>query len=490
LLVGGRYKLDRLIASGGMAQVWQATDEVLRRQVAIKLLHPHLASDEVFLARFRQEAIAAARLAHPGIVAIYDTCALGDEGAGDAIVMELVNGPTLRARLDKGALEPRQAARISAQIADALDVAHRAGLVHRDIKPANVLLCDDGRVKVADFGIAKAAEASDLTHDGLMVGTAKYLAPEQVRGDPVDPRTDIYALGVVLYEMLCGRPPFSADTDAATALARLTSDPLRPRQVRPGVPRALESVALRAMAREPADRFASAADLRAALLASDTELAPDDLTVADAPAREPAPAGPTPTFRQSERAWLVPTLLVVLVALALGTAGLLLEGGGRELLDRVRDAVRGGGSSAPVALTGSAAYDPEGTGGENDELAGAVRDGAPDTTWRTERYDDRTLPPFKSGVGIYVSIASARALDALEVDSPTPGWRAQVYVAERPGAAISDWGEPVQEVTAGPAGTTSIDLQERRGAFVLLWFTYVGDGPESRAEVAEMRVLA
>ena len=136
-------------------------------------------------------------------------------------------------------------------MAEALEAAHRAGLVHRDVKPANVLLCGDGRVKVADFGIAKAVAEADLTQPGLMVGTAKYLAPEQVRGEPVDPRTDIYSLGVVLYEMLCGRAPFVADTDAATALARLHRDPLRPRQVRASVPRALEEVVGRAMAREP-----------------------------------------------------------------------------------------------------------------------------------------------------------------------------------------------------------------------------------------------
>jgi hypothetical protein len=246
------------------------------------------------------------------------------------------------------------------------------------------------------------------------------------------------------------------------------------------------------MAREPDGRFARAADLRAALLAAgDTDLTGDDLTVAESrTAAAPAPAGPRPTFRQSERAWLVPTMLVVLVALALGTAGLLIGGSGGELLDRVRDAVRGSGSSAPVALAGATAFDPEGTGGENDDLAGAVRDGRPDSTWRTERYNDRTLPPFKSGVGIYVTLGSARDLDRLEVDSPTPRWRAQVYVAEQPGGSIGDWGAPVQEVTAGEAGTTRVDLDGRRGAVVLLWFTHVGEGPESRVEVAEMRVLA
>ncbi len=203
-LLAGRYRLEELVASGGMAQVWRGTDEILRRQVAVKLLHPHLAADGSFVTRFRQEAVAAARLAHPGIVAIYDTCS---EAGTEAIVMELVPGRTLRERIDDQApIDPWQAAGLAAQVAEALDAAHRAGLVHRDIKPANVLLAGDGRVKVADFGIAKAAEGADLTQPGLMVGTAKYVAPEQVEGKAVDPRTDIYSLGVVLYEMLCGRP--------------------------------------------------------------------------------------------------------------------------------------------------------------------------------------------------------------------------------------------------------------------------------------------
>src|SRR5688572_28467521 len=307
-----------------MAQVWRGTDEVLQRQVAVKVLHPHLAADESFVARFRQEAVAAARLAHPGIVAIYDTCS---EGGTEAIVMELVVGQTLRERLDDPTpIDPWQAAGLAAQVAEALDAAHRAGLVHRDIKPANVLLAGDGRVKVADFGIAKAVEEADLTQPGLMVGTAKYVAPEQVEGKAVDARTDIYSLGVVLYEMLCGRPPFEGDGEAAVALARLQREPLRPRQVRPSVPRALEDVVCRAMAREPADRYDSAADLRAALLAAgaspaadiDAEVGATGITAAPtippppqpgAPAPTPPPPPSGPSFRQTERSWLLPTMV-------------------------------------------------------------------------------------------------------------------------------------------------------------------------------------
>ncbi|MFZ6004481.1 MAG: protein kinase domain-containing protein [Actinomycetota bacterium] len=501
-LLGGRYHLGALIASGGMAQVWQGTDEVLRRQVAVKLLHPHLAADSTFVARFRQEAVAAARLAHPGIVSIYDTCS--DDGV-EAIVMELVAGPTLRQRLDDPApIDPWQAAGLAAQVAEALDAAHRSGLVHRDIKPANVLLCGDGRVKVADFGIAKALADADLTQPGLMVGTAKYLAPEQVRGDAVDPRTDIYSLGVVLYEMLCGRPPFSADTDAATALARLQRDPLRPRQVRASVPKALEDVVCRAMARSPGDRFDSAADMRAALLAAGATPSPaPDLTatnvgaaVGPLPAAQAAPplfAPPAePSFRQTERSWLVPTAVVVLVAVALGVAGLLIgRSGAGSFFDGVRDAI-GGKSAEPTALTltKATAFDPEGDGHENDELADLVRDGDPATLWRTEGYNDRDITRLKAGVGIVVTVGATATLETLEVRSPTNGWRALIFVAESPATDLAGWGAPVATTDALPAGINSIDLEGARGAAVLIWIVDRGDAPgRAPAEIQEVRVL-
>nr|MDQ6928836.1 protein kinase [Actinomycetota bacterium] len=272
----GRYRMIRPIASGAMAEVWEAQDQTLGRAVAVKVLHSHLAQDESFLERFRREAIAAARLAHPNVVATYDT---GTDGDVAFIVMELVLGRTLRQVLsDEGPMNPRRVVQIGAQVADALDYAHRSGVIHRDVKPANILLCDDGRAKVADFGIAKAAiEAiedatgaganshTDLTQSGAIVGTAKYLSPEQVNGQAVDGRSDVYALGVVLYEMVCGRAPYSGDTDVAVAMQHLSASPLPPRQVRAGIPRSLEAVVLRAMAKRPDDRYATAGQLQTAL---------------------------------------------------------------------------------------------------------------------------------------------------------------------------------------------------------------------------------
>jgi len=489
-LLAGRYRLEELLASGGMAQVWRGTDEILRRQVAVKLLHPHLAADSSFVTRFRHEAVAAARLAHPGIVAIYDTCS---EAGTEAIVMELVPGRTLRQRLDDPSpIDPWQAAGLAAQVAEALDAAHKAGLVHRDIKPANVLLAGDGRVKVADFGIAKAAEGADLTQPGLMVGTAKYVAPEQVEGKAVDARTDLYSLGIVLYEMLCGRPPYEGDSEAAVALARLQRDPLRPRQVRPSVPKGLEDIVVRSMARDPDGRYDTAADLRAALLAAgaapgadlQADLAATNLVASPTIPPPPPPAGTgaqaappsQPSFTQTERGWLVPTVILVVVALALGIAGLLFgRSGAGDLIGGVRDAITG--SADPVAIQITADdFDPYGDNRESPDDVGAATDGDPSTAWTTESYDNRDITVLKPGVGLVLSAEAAADLDELILTSPTNDWTASFYVADSNPGSFDAWGDPVETLDGIEAGTVTVDLGGTHGGAVLIWITDQGDG--------------
>ncbi len=249
-----------------MAEVWEGHDEVLSRPVAVKLLQAHLATDGVFLERFRREAVTAARIAHPCVVATYDT---GIDDGTAYIVMELVRGETLRQLLSEhGALDVWLAVTIARQIADALADAHMAGLVHRDIKPANVLLLDDGwggvRVKVTDFGIAKASEGlgADLTRTGTVLGTPKYLSPEQIRGEEPDARADIYSLGVVLFEMLTGDPPYSGTTDMATALAHLNDRIPKLSSRVHGAPSGLERLVNDLLAKDPDKRVLSAAALR------------------------------------------------------------------------------------------------------------------------------------------------------------------------------------------------------------------------------------
>ncbi|MEO6124526.1 MAG: protein kinase [Ilumatobacteraceae bacterium] len=260
-LLAQRYRLERKFAQGGMAEVWLATDMSLSRQVAVKILKSTLATDPVVAERFRREAITVARLSHPNIVAVHDTI---DYEGRQAVVMQLINGKSLRQLLDEQKrLSPELTMHIGQCVASALDAAHTAGLVHRDVKPGNILITPDGRVLLADFGIAKGlASTDDLTSENVMMGTAKYLSPEQVRGRKLDGRADLYALGLVLYECLAGRVPFLGESDADTALARLQRDPTDLARLHPSLPYGLSELIHSLLARNPDDRPDSGGDLR------------------------------------------------------------------------------------------------------------------------------------------------------------------------------------------------------------------------------------
>jgi serine/threonine protein kinase len=261
----GRYELTHLIARGGMAQVYRAVDRQLDRPVALKILFPELSVDKTFVERFRREAQAAANLSHPNIVPVFDW---GEDDGVYFIVMEYVEGRALSAVLrDPQKLPPNQIAQIGAGVAAALAFAHRHGVIHRDVKPGNVLITPDGEVKVTDFGIARAVNTEEsLTQTGAVMGTAAYFSPEQAEGKSVDARSDIYSLGVVLYEMAVGRPPFTGDSPVAVASKHVRDHPVLPRVANPAVPVALEAVIMKAMAKDPASRYASAEELRADLL--------------------------------------------------------------------------------------------------------------------------------------------------------------------------------------------------------------------------------
>ena len=268
-LLGGRYELDGVVGRGGMAEVYRARDIRLDRIVAIKTLRADLARDQIFQARFRREAQSAASLNHPNIVAVYDT---GEDMATGLpvpyIVMEFVDGRTVRDLLQDGhRLLPERSLEIIDGVLRALDYSHQAGIVHRDIKPGNVMVTRNGDVKVMDFGIARAmsdAQAT-MTQTAQVIGTAQYLSPEQARGERVDSRSDLYSTGCLLYELLTGRPPFTGDSPVAIAYQHVRENPIPPTRVDPDVPPWADAIVLKAMAKSPADRYQTAADMRADL---------------------------------------------------------------------------------------------------------------------------------------------------------------------------------------------------------------------------------
>ncbi|HVB27531.1 MAG TPA: Stk1 family PASTA domain-containing Ser/Thr kinase, partial [Mycobacteriales bacterium] len=266
-VLGGRYELGEMLGHGGMAEVHRGRDIRLGRAVAIKLLRPELARDPSFQGRFRREAQSAAALNHPAVVAVYDT---GEDGEDQTlvpyIVMEYVEGRTLREVLhEEGRLLPQRALEVTAEICRALDYSHRNGIVHRDVKPGNVMLTPAGNVKVMDFGIARALTASSvtMTQTAAVIGTAQYLSPEQARGEAVDARSDVYSTGCLLYELLTGRPPFVADSPVAVAYQHVREDPVPPSRLDPDIPATVDAIVLKAMAKNPANRYQTAEEMRA-----------------------------------------------------------------------------------------------------------------------------------------------------------------------------------------------------------------------------------
>ena len=329
-VLSDRYRVEARIGEGGMAEVYRGFDPVLNRTVAIKVLLPQFARDAGFVARFRREAQAAARLNDPSIVGVYDT---GADGDIQYIVMEFVEGRTLAEFLSTGKrVSPVQAVELTQKIATALGLAHAQGIVHRDIKPANVMVTRDGAVKVMDFGIARLQTAETAPQTSSVLGTPTYLSPEQAQGQQVDARSDLYSLGVVLYELLAGRPPFTGDSPVAIAYKQVNETPVPPSQLNPDVPPRLDAVVMKALAKNPANRYPSAeafvADLERVRQGQDVEATPLMPAGADATQVIARPQAtqvlPPPTPESSSRKVWLGVLIGVLVVAVLGGAGYLL----------------------------------------------------------------------------------------------------------------------------------------------------------------------
>ncbi len=463
-----------------MGTVWRGEDPLLARSVAVKTLDPRLAEDDDLRARFRREAVAAAAVAHPNIVATYDT---GEDDGVAYIVMELVEGATLRQAIDlHGALPPARAADIAAQVADALAAAHARGLVHRDVKPSNVLVQLDGRVKVTDFGIAKAADqsADELTRTGSVMGTAKYLAPEQLEGRPVDERADVYSLGLVLFEMLAGETPFGAETEIATAVARLTSHPPRLGDLRPHLAPGLAHVADRALARDPEERWPNAAAMRDALapfrVAVPERGADATMPVArprpqpSAPAAAPAVAHPVII---NDGVGVGARILAWVVALALGIgagyAGFVLATDSKTVAKSPAPAK----GPAVLKIVTVTTFDPDnfdGVPSEHPDEAKLAADGDAATFWTTDSYKEADVGG-KQGVGLILELAQSSRVTSVKLTSPDSGWDAQIYALGTNAPTLAGWG-PVR--AAGTNLGQSVEMRlptHPPSLFVLVWLT-------------------
>jgi eukaryotic-like serine/threonine-protein kinase len=474
-VIAGRYELEELVGTGGMSSVYKAHDRLLERYVALKVLHAHFGDDEEYVERFRREARAVAQLSHPNIVTVIDR---GDADGHQFIVFELIDGESLKELVQRtGPLPARRAIELVAAVADGLAFAHEQGIVHRDVKPQNVLLNVDGEPKVTDFGIARSLEVEHgMTQTGTVMGTSSYLSPEQANGQPVTPATDVYSLGVVLYELLTGEVPFPGDNAVAVAMKQLNEAPPSLLARRPDVPVRLAAAVDRALEKEPERRFASMRELASELRLCLPELGSFDVEqtfIAESPvqrARAPQRA------HSSRPRWPVYALLALVAAAAIA-AGAIGLGGSKG------GAHGATGATSVVPIQGVGSYDPPSDGGDgsehNDSVAKAT-DGNPSTYWTTDVYNSQSFGSLKPGVGLVVDAGSSVALKSLTVATDTPGFTAKIQTGDSASGPFAD-DSPVQTVN----GTTTFALHGTTARYYLVWLTSLPPG--RAAHVNELR---
>jgi serine/threonine-protein kinase len=472
-LIAGRYELEKLVGSGGMSNVFRAHDRLLERTVALKILHEQYTRDEDYVERFRREARAVAQLAHPNIVTVIDR---GEQDGRQFIVFEYIDGQNLKELSARGPLDSQDAIRLTLQVARALSFAHERGLVHRDVKPQNVLLNDDGQAKVTDFGIARSLDVHGVTQTGTVLGTSDYIAPEQARGQKVDPKTDIYSLGAVLYELLTGEVPYKGDNFVAVAMRHVNEPPPSVLDHRPDCPLRLDLAIQRAMAKNPEERFESMSDFCSELESCLAELdgrGEEGATMIVPPPREPRRA------RKPRRAHRVPLVPLALIALAL-----LLVAGGAYLLSRGdgngRLPLGGSASSKPVKLLGVAGFDPQGDNGdEHSDDAGQATDGNGSTSWTTEHYNAGGFA--KDGVGLVLKAPNRVALSKLTVDGGGTPFSAVIQGGDSPTGPFA--GVSARKDVSGRV-TYSIDTHGKRYGYYVVWLKLpTGEGQAAISEV-------
>jgi len=490
-VLSGRYRLEAKLGSGGMSTVYLANDGTLDRAVAVKVMHREMSEQPDQLERFRQEARAVAKLSHPNVVAVIDA---GEDAGHPYIVFEYVEGETLKQRIARlGALDTQEALAYAIEIARGLTVAHARNMVHRDIKPQNVLIDAEGRAKLTDFGISRQLEQDGMTATGRVLGTTDYVAPEQAMGHGVDPRSDIYSLGVVLYEMLVGQVPFHADSQVGVAMKHVNEELPDVQRRRPEASAAVALVVERATAKDPAERYQAIDELVDDLeTALEVEAARAGSTSGEA--TSVLDAVPPPKRKLSTRARWSWTAIVAL---------LLVAGAALLAVQLISSGIGGGGANegkgSPVAISSATDYDPQGDGEEVGSKVELAADGDPTgTAWESEHYDSETFEGTKTGpdpgVGVYVTTASSATPTRMIVRSPTPGWDAEVFAASAgPPSDLSGWGEPVGVVTEAST-TQEIDLTVTQpSAYFLLWLTKASEARDQagryQVEISDIKLL-
>jgi len=466
-VVAERYELEQLVGSGGMSSVFRAHDRVLERTVALKVLHERLNSHTEIVERFGREAKLVAGLSHHNIVAVIDR---GEDGGSPFIVFEYVPGENLKQFLGRiGPLPVERALELGIEIAGALAFAHEKGFVHRDVKPQNVLLNGNGEAKVTDFGIARPIEAHEgETATGTVLGTCDYISPEQAQGLHVDELTDVYSLGVVLYELLTGTVPFTGENFVAIAMQHINAPPPPVTLKRPEVPRRLEAAVDRALAKDPAARFQTMAAFEQELEACLAQVRSGHDEGATGVLPVVKPRRTTRVAQPRRRRNFVVALLAVLAVAVVGVVVFLLvddnapstAGGGG-----------GGGSSAVVGVKAVSAYDPEGDGQENDSEVPQATDGNPSTAWETEHYATAAFGNLKSGLGLVLDAGASVKLKSLTVTSDSPGYTALIKTGPSPTGPFAD-----DSSSQAAGGSTTFELDGATARYYLLWITNLGPG--------------
>ena len=487
-LLNGRFRLDEQIGSGGMSTVYRAFDEVLERSVAIKVMHASIADDGVQLERFRREARTAAKMSHPHVVTVIDA---GEDEGHPFIVLEYVEGETLKDRIRRcGPLPVPEAVAYAIEIGRALQAAHGERLVHRDVKPQNVLLDPEGRAKVTDFGISRSLDAEGLTATGRVLGTTDYVSPEQALGENVSEQSDLYSLGIVLFEMLVGRVPFRAESQVGVAMKHVREPMPDVQKLRPEISAALAAVVDRATSKERRHRYGTIdemlADLEQALaieVARHGHPTGEATSVIRALPRRSAEI--VPARWRNPRLWAA-TLALVVIGTALVVVGLLLNA------EEDKRPVAGPPPPPPpaevVALTSAKDFDPAGDRKEHGyEVQNAI-DEDTKSRWSTENYSQGGGLGNKPGVGLYVTAAQPVAATRLDLLTRTPGYDVEVYGASEPGETIEDWGRAIGSAQdVGAEERIPLDTGGQQFEHYLLWITKLPPG--QRADVAQVHLL-